>query len=450
MHTETLEQKLSRLGNPARMLRAQNTGYYAFPMQPEFTNWRDEQRAWTTTAVLFDQSHHMWDVYFEGPDVKRLMPTIGLNSFQNFGANKAKQLIGCNEEGFVVGDAILFAWSESKVSLVGAPVLANWAQSQAERNGYDVEITRDNSSAYKAKRLLFRYQLQGPNALAIIENAHGGPVNRIKFFNTGEFTIAGVRVRALNHTMTGVPGQEMTGLEMTGPFEQGPRVLEALVRAGHEVGMELGGAISYSTTAVESGWIGMYVPAIFTSQSTRPHRDWLPGNGFEGAASLGGSYVSDDIRDYYLTPWDLGYGHILRFDHDFIGRDALEKMRDQPHRQKVWLIWNDEDVARVMASGLFGGQQRAKYMQAPNAAYVMWQFDEVRVGDRLVGLSNRNSYTVNIGHWASIAILDEAEAQDGTTVTLIWGEPDGGAARDTTETHVQVEIRATVRTQPPA
>jgi glycine cleavage system aminomethyltransferase T len=453
MTEETLDQKIIRTGgNPARMLRGNPAGYYPFPMHPEYTSWQDEQEAWKKTAVLFDQSFHMTDVYFDGPDVKRLFSDIGINSFATFGANKAKQLVACNEDGYLTGDAILFAWSDHRVSLVGMPGLPNWVQSHAERGGYDVEITRDERTVDKQgrRRLLFRYQLQGPLALQVVEKAHGGPIGRIKFFNIGEFTIAGVTVRALNHTMTGIPGQEMTGLEITGPSGHGPAVLEALLRAGEEFGLRQGGAISYATTALESGWLGGYVPAIYTGEGAKGHREWLRGAGWEGTASLGGSFVSDDIRDYYLTPWDVGYGRVLRFDHDFIGRSALEKMADRPHRRKVWLIWNDDDAASVMAGSLFGGEKRAKYLNVPNAGYVSFLYDEVRVGDRVVGLANRTSYTVNIGHVSSLAVIDEPEVRDGAEVTVTWGEPDGGASRPRTERHVQVPVRATISTQPPA
>jgi glycine cleavage system aminomethyltransferase T len=160
--------------------------------------------------------------------------------------------------------------------------------------------------------------------------------------------------------------------------------------------------------------------------------------------------VSDDIRDYYLTPWDFGYDRVVRFDHDFTGRSALERMKDEPHRRKVWLIWNDDDVARVIAGSLFGGEKRAKYLKLPQGGYVTFQYDEVRRGDRLVGLSSRSGYTVNIGHVASLAVIDEAEVRDGAEVTVTWGEPDGGASRATTERHVQTTVRATISTQPPA
>jgi vanillate/3-O-methylgallate O-demethylase len=449
---ETLEQKIRRVGNPARMLRSNPTGYYAFPnILPERTSWQDEQEAWKKTAILYDQSWHMTDVYFDGPDVKRLFSDVGINSFATFGANKAKQLVACSEDGYLVGDAILFGWSDHRYSLVGVPGLPNWVHSHAEQGGYDVEITRDARTLdNKGERLLFRYQLQGPLAWDIVQKAHGGPIDRIKFFNIGEFTIAGVTVRALNHTMTGVPGHELTGLEMTGPSDRREIVLEALLKAGEEFGLRFGGGLSYPTTALESGWQGTYLPAFFTGEGGRGHREWLPGAGWEGSGSLGGSFVSDDIRDYYLTPWDGGYDRVIRFDHDFTGRAALEQATDRPHRRKVWLVWNDEDAARIMASSLFGGDKRAKYLRLPQAAYVSWQYDEVRAGDRLVGLTTRTGYTVNIGHVASLATIDEAQARDGAEVTITWGEPDGGASRPATERHVQTTVRATVSTQSPA
>jgi glycine cleavage system aminomethyltransferase T len=151
----------------------------------------------------------------------------------------------------------------------------------------------------------------------------------------GEIRIAGVPIRALNHTMVGIPGQEFTGLELVGPSEHGETVLAALLAAGEEFGLRQGGARAYPSTAIESGWIPAPVPALYTRESMRPFREWLSGEGFEANASIGGSFVSDDIEDYYVTPWDLGYGHVIRFDHDFIGKAALQRMADRPHRKKV-------------------------------------------------------------------------------------------------------------------
>ena len=73
----SLQQLLDQAGNPARMLRSLPAMHYKMPFDPEYTTWRDEQRAWKETTVLFDQSHHMMDLYVKGPDVKRLFSDPG-------------------------------------------------------------------------------------------------------------------------------------------------------------------------------------------------------------------------------------------------------------------------------------------------------------------------------------------------------------------------------------
>ena len=190
----SLEDKLQEWKNPVEMLQNAPAGGYVFPISPEFTNWRDEQEAWFKTAVLFDLSKHMTDIYFEGPDLMKLLSKLAVNTFKNFGPNKAKQIVCCNEEGFVIGDAILFGLAENKVNISGRPSVPNWVAYHAETGDYDVTVTRDIRSVEGGQRKTFRYQIQGPNAMDIIEAAADGPVPKIKFFNIGQFSIAGCEV----------------------------------------------------------------------------------------------------------------------------------------------------------------------------------------------------------------------------------------------------------------
>jgi hypothetical protein len=113
----------------------------------------------------------------------------------------------------------------------------------------------------------------------------------------------------------------------------------------------------------------------------------------------------------------------------------------------VWLKWNDEDAAKVMTSQFFGSGERGKYLELPSSNYTSGPYDRLMIGDRLVGVSANSGYTVNIGSWSSLGMVDEADAVDGNEVTLIWGEPDGGSAKPTVERHVQMPIRATVSTR---
>jgi vanillate/3-O-methylgallate O-demethylase len=446
MQVESLEAKLARFPSPVEMLRNGPYGAHQFPMRSEYSNWRDEQAAWSATAVVFDQSHHMTDVNFRGPDVRRLLSDVGVNSFAGFGKNVAKQFVGCNEEGHVIGDAVLFGLDDDEVSLVGPPMISRWMQYQATVGDYDVEIRRDEMSLINAEgRRFFRYQLQGPNSLEIAARAADGTLPDIGPFRLGSFRIAGKAVRALNHSMT-----RKSGLEIWGARSDGPEVLERLLDAGRELGLREAGGLAYSTTALESGWLGaVHVPAIYSGESTRPYRDWVRSDAVEASASIGGSFVSDRIEDYYVTPWDLGYGGIVKFDHEFIGRTALEKLAQQPHRRKVWLRWRNEDVIRIIASSLFDdGTQRAKYLAAPYSTYATYPADAVHLGSELVGISTRSGYTVNVGGWSSLATVDEQYAVDGTEVIVAWGEPDGGTAKPAVERHAISEVRAVLSTRP--
>jgi vanillate/3-O-methylgallate O-demethylase len=443
MQFKSLQDKIDRLGNPAEFLRDVPVGAYVYPVQSEFTNWRDEQRSWHETVGLLDQSLHMTDLYVQGPDTIRILSEVGINSFKGFGRNKAKQLVCCNYDGYVIGDMILFGLEDDQVNIVGRPPVANWIQFQIETGGYQVAYERDERSVSNSKpRKTYRFELQGPNAWALLEKLNGAPIEKIKFFNMGEVKIAGRSIRALAHSFAGAPG-----LEFWGPSEEGPAVRAAIVDAGKEFGLRLVGGRAYGTCAVEAGWIPSPLQAVYSGPRMRPFREWLPGNSFEANASIGGSYISKSIEDYYLTPWDLDYARVLKFDHDFIGREALQALADQPHRRKVTLEWNSDDVAAIYASQLKPGDS-AKFMEMPTAHYAAHPYDSVMAGGKMVGLSTYPCYLSTDRQWISLAMVDEAAAQIGRSVVLIWGEPNGGSSKPGVERHVQKEVRATIAPWP--
>jgi vanillate/3-O-methylgallate O-demethylase len=443
MSHESLEQLLNAVGSPVELARNSQIGPYVYPKVPaEFSNWREEQVAWKETSALFDQSHHMTELYIKGPDTIKLLSATGINSFATFAPGKAKQFVACNPDGYVIGDAILFYLEEDHVVLVGRPSAHNWVQYHAETGGYDVSCERDERTAVNptGRRRVYRFQVQGPTAMQVLAKANGGALPEIKFFNLGWLTIGGRKVRALHHGMSGAPG-----LELFGPWEEAEDVRAALVAAGEEFGLRQVGSRVYATNTLESGWIPCPLPAIFTGDSMKAYREWLPADWYEGTGSLGGSLYSDDIADYYLTPHDLGYWPFVKFDHDFIGRDALEKMTE-PRRRKVTLAWNGEDVAAVMAT-MFAKGDPGKYIDLPLSNYSTWPNDKLLLDGETVGVSTFSGYSYNERSMLSLGAVD-IDIPVGTEVTLVWGEEGGGSNKPVVERHVQSEIRAIVSPVP--
>ena len=446
MAYKNLESLLQAKGNTAEMLRNSQAGPNVYPGVPaEFTNWRDEQQAWQDACVLFDQSYHMADLLVEGPDAFKLLSSLGINSFEGYKPGKAKQFVPCTPEGYVIGDVILFYIEENKFNLVGRAPTLNWVEYNVEISNLDVKVTLDQRTALRtdgSQRSQYRYQVQGPNAMKTMAKALGTAAPDLKFFDMTTLSIAGKEVGALRHGMAGQPG-----FELYGPWEDGEAVKEALVAAGQEFGIKKVGGRTYSSNTLESGWIPSPLPAIYTGDSLKAYREWLPANGYEGTCSLGGSFYSDNVEDYYLTPWDLGYGGFVKFDHDFIGREALEKMAAQNKRQKVTLALNNEDIGKVIASQL-GGGERGKFIEFPSAVYSMHPFDKVMVDGKKVGVSTWVGYSSNERTMLTLAILDEEYATPGQEVIFVWGEENGGSDKPTVESHVQMEIRAIVSPVP--
>ncbi len=448
MTNQSLEDLLQTVGNPVDMLRNSQIGAYVYPVVPsEFTNWRDEQLAWRETCVLYDQSHHMVDLFVEGPDALKLLSYLTINTFKNFTVNKAKQFVPCSYDGYVIGDGILFYLEENKLVFVGRAPTANWIQFHAETGGYDVTTIYDDRSPSRpmgkpVSRINYRYQIQGPNAEQLIQKLNGGPFADIKFFNMDFINIAGRKVRALRHGMAGAPG-----LEIWGPYEEGEGIRAAIIEAGKEFGLAQVGARAYATNTLESGWIPSPLPAVYTGERMKPYREWLPAASYEATGSIGGSFYSNNIEDYYVTPHALGYGSFIKFDHDFIGREALEKMADQPQRKKVTFAWNAEDVVRVISSLFESGGDIYKYIDLPLSNYTSATYDKVLSQGEAVGFSMFSGYSFNERSMISLGIVDP-DIEIGNEVTLVWGEEGGGSQKTTVERHKQAEIRAIVSPAP--
>jgi vanillate/3-O-methylgallate O-demethylase len=447
MQYKNLDELLKVVGNPVPMLRNSQIGAYVYPGVPyEFSNWRDEQRAWRETAVLFDQSHHMVEQYVEGPDALKLLSHLGTNSFANFPVNRAKQFAPCSYDGYVIGDGILFHLEQNRLVFVGRAPAASWIQFHAETGGFKVKTEKDDRSPGNPHgkaivRRNYRFQIQGPNATQVLEKLNGGPVPEIKFFNMGVINIAGRKVRALRHGMAGAPG-----LEVWGPYEEREEIRAAIVAAGKDFGLKEVGARAYATNTLESGWIPSPLPAVYTGEKMKAYRQWLPAASYEGTGSIGGSFVSNNIEDYYLTPYELGYGPFVKFDHEFIGREALEKKANQPHRRKVTLAWNSDDVMKVFKS-LFERGDPYKYIDLPLSNYTSATYDMVLKGGKTVGLSMFGGYSYNERTMLSLAVVDP-EVEIGSEVKLVWGEEGGGTKKTTVERHKQTEIRAIVSPAP--
>jgi glycine cleavage system aminomethyltransferase T len=431
MAVPSLQDGIDQAGSPVRLLwQPGSAPWTPEVIEPEYAGWRQEQAAWHEGVTISDLSHHMSDTFIEGPDATRLLAAVSANNYENFGVGQAKQFVPVAEDGNIVTDGILLRAGEREYILSGVSAAQEWVKYHAVRGGYDVSCATDPQSMFRggADPRLFRYQVQGPLAIDLVERAFGGPLPPARFFQSVPVTLAGRQFRALRHNMAG-----QDGYEFIGDWQDGAAVKDALLAAGEPLGLVHVGAIAYPTSGVESGWIAAPVPAIYTSPGLADYRKYLGLFSFEGQNPLYGSFFSDSIEDYYVSPYELGYGRSISFRHDFIGRDALLAAKDSVRRTKVTLVFHPDDASLAIAPG--------QDLALSNGRY------RVESGRELAGMAYHTASLAPAGAVLSLAVVDRQYAEPGTEVTVTWGEHPGHGTAPEADLGFP-RIRATVAPAP--
>jgi vanillate/3-O-methylgallate O-demethylase len=444
MTTPSLQDGIDEAGSPIKLLWKPNAPGLQVPvLPPEFVGWREEQASWRNSAAFMDQSFHMKQIFVEGLDAKRILSDISVNDYEDFVIGRAKQFVAVTPKGDMISDAIVMRLDAEKYVISGIAAAETWVRYHAQTGGYNVTYLTDPNSGQRltgpgrgnsgtvaagGEPVLFRYQVQGPRALELVEHAFDGPLPPIKFFHSVPVSLAGRTFRAFRHGMAGMPGYEFIG-----EYKDAEVVKEALLGAGKSVGVVPVGGLAYYTGCIESGWLPLTTVGIYTLPEMADYRRYVGLYTYEGQIPLHGSYFSENIEDYYVSPFDLGYGRFVDFKHEFIGRAALEESKDRVHRTKVTLVWNEADVRKVLGENL-------GYMYTHTR-------DRLESGPEFVGYSLNAAHICAEGTVLSLALLENKYASPGTELSLAWGEhPGPGTSPDAHQDFPR--IRVTVQPAP--
>lgn len=457
MSFNNLQGLIENAGDPLTFLRS--TKYHRredpsftppliIPQIPyEFTGWEREQNAWREAVALMDQSHHMHASIVSGPDAKAFLSYLACNNLANSNPSRAFQIICAGPDGNMIGDGILFQTAESEFSAVG-PFLVNWLAYHAAILDFDVEVSTDARSPVYANghansRPECRYQIQGPHAWALIEKLNRGPIVDVPFFHVTSMEIDGIRMGALRHGMAGTPG-----LEIWGPWERRDHIRDTILKEGEEFGIVEVGAAAYCSSGIESGWLQGVLPAIYSSDETKAYRERLKPNDLEALVRLTGSQDRPLADDFYRTPFDIGYGRFIHFDHEFIGRDALLQRSKEPSLQKVTLAWHPEDAGRLLQQMTDPDGHDIKMLHLPVVNDKLeFNYTKMTHGGREAGTAHYTAYLATERAMLTLSLVD-ADLKMGDEVTIHWGEIGGGLPQFQTPATDSFSIRAVVSPAP--
>lgn len=393
----------------------------------EYSGWIDECLSWKKTCFIGDWSP-LFKLKIEGPGAIDFFSKITVNGYKKFDIGQAKHVIMCNSGGKLMGEGVLMRRAEQEFIFTSGPGIP-WMHYQFHKGNYD-------ATAELISEDRFIFQVQGPNALFVLEEAIGKSIRDIGFMRFREAEIDGMRFDILRQGMAGE-----LGYELHGRADQGVAIYNRLLEVGERWGIRRLGGRAKMVNHVEACFPTPtvdYMPALFTEEESEfRHMMEEQAPLFLNLLRPSGSYASEDISDYYRSPVEMGWSRNIKFTHDFIGREALESEVANPRRVMVTLVWNAEDVNDVHASFLRDGTPY-EYMEMPrNLLNEMWA-DKVLKGDKLVGAATSRCYSYHFREMLSLCTIDAELSNPGAQVEVLWGQSSGP----------QKHIRATVAPAP--
>lgn len=383
------------------------TGFFPY----NYTGAKDELLACRETAWLctnLSQSP-VYDIH--GKEVIKFLNYYCVNSdFAGTKDNKGRHVLMCNDKGQLIADGVLIKISENHFRTYWlAPVIAVLAQA----SGMDVQGEFVDE---------YFYQIDGPKSLEILEKASRSDLHDLKFAGHKMAKIDGKDVRILRLGMSGA-----LAYEAHGPAKDADPVYAAIKEAGREFGIKPLGNRHYCVNHTQAGYPNQFIHFIYPYTTSGEFLAQALGNYMN--FRLPGSCM-EDMECYFVTPFDVKWDYLINYDHDFVGKETLLKLKQNPPQTCVTLEWNPVDVAEVYASQ-FSGMNVEPYedISGPKdwgevaPTLIGFRVDRVLSGGKMVGRASGRINDYYHRRVISLAFIDREYAKEGTEVTVLWGTP---------------------------
>jgi glycine cleavage system aminomethyltransferase T len=269
-------------------------------------------------------------------------------------------------------------------------------------------------------RDIFVLQFAGPLSLTILEKTTGESLRDVGFLYTRPVKIAGIDAE-IEVSRIGMAGT--LAYELRGPRDAGPAAYDAAYQAGKEYGIKRLGWQTYVVNHVEGGF-PQQTCTFMSACVLDPEFMADPVMPLLGNQPKSGSVDPSNIRARLRTPVEVGWEWMAKFNHDFIGREAIEAEASNPKRVIVNLLWKAEDVIDIYAS-LFQQGEEYKLVELPcgQPQPAGGHADHVldKNGGR-IGISSGTTYSYYYREMISQCIIDKEYAKPGNEVIVQWGD----------------------------
>ncbi len=375
--------------------------------------------AWIGTALA---SSPVVDVV--GPDALKFLQSICVNDFTKLGYTGLRHAVICNDEGQILTDGVVIRLEENRYRTywLNPPIV--WL---AKNSNMDV-VTEDKSGTE------FFIQVQGEKSLEILEDAFQADLHDIEFAKHRTEDMDGRTVRVIRLGMSGNLAYEIHG--DAGDYSY---VYGKVWESGQKFGAKQQGQNTYCLyNHTEAGFPNIHIHyPLPWFESWEGLSEWCYANPMASNNNINrvlhGS-VGDDLQSRFMTPYDTGMDFLIKFNHDFIGREALEKIAsgEVGHRTVCTLEWNAEDVGKVFAKMCSRNTNIDDISRPHDVRYVYnlangcyeYIADKVLDADgNQVGITSGRIRSYSYGTMISMGFVKSNLVEEGAELKVLWGTP---------------------------
>ena len=390
-----------------------------------YTDWIDETMSWKESCYIHVFLSGATVKYVvKGPDAEKLMSDTFVNGFtlDKFKVGRTKHAIACSPDGNVAMHGVCMRTAEDEFVTYG---LDPHVPMQVFSGKYNVEVKELNYSDN------FIFQVAGPRSLELVENAMKEDIHDLPFMGFRYGKIAGRDMDVLRMGMAGT-----LAYELHGSADDAEAIYNEIVRVGKKYGLRRLGLLSYMSSHTENGfpqWGTHFIPSWHNDPACRKYfglDDEDAEFSYWGKKpediELHGSMSDQGLDAYLANPIELGWKHMINWNHDFVGKEALLKIKEDPRTRGICsLEWNAEDILKIFAAYYDDQPDLPDMMMYPQNYFFASDgnlSDKVLDADgKLVGRSTGICYTRYYKKTISLGILDPEQLVEGKELTLIWG-----------------------------
>ncbi|CAN5563882.1 glycine cleavage system aminomethyltransferase GcvT [soil metagenome] len=296
--------KKTPLNKAHRELGGKMVDFGGWDMPVQYSGVIAEHLRTRTHAGLFDVSH-MGEIFVEGEDAIKFVNRLTTNDVTKLVDGQAQYSALTRKDGTVVDDLLVYRFDCDKLLLVvnAGTTEKDWDWITSHKD--DENITLTNASADYCQ-----IAVQGKDSIEILQKLTNTNLDEIKYYH---FTVGKVDDVDAIISRTGYTGED--GFEIYANKDYAEQLWNKLLETGNY--------------GAEDG----ILPCGLAARNTLR---------LESAMSLYGHEISDEI-----TPLEAGLGWICKLKTDFLGKDALVKLKEDGLKRKlVGFEMTDKGIAR--------------------------------------------------------------------------------------------------------